>query len=113
MPFLKLTIRPGISRDNTSYTNEGGWYAGDKVRFRSNMPQKIGGWKKYGPTTFLGVCRQMWNWVTTFGDNLLALGTNSKVYLEAGGYYNDITPLRASTPTLTSPNTNNCISTSA
>jgi hypothetical protein len=112
MPFIKLQFKPGVNRDQTDYSNEGGWWEGDKIRFRSGYPEKIGGWQKSTPTPFIGVCRQMWNWITTFSDNLLGLGTNDKLYIEAGGYYNDITPLRTVNPTLSSPGTNNCIQTS-
>ena len=108
MPFLKLNFRPGVNRDQTSYSGEGGWYECDKIRFFSGYPQKIGGWIKATPNSFIGVCRQMWNWITSFGDNLLAVGTNVKVYIEAGGTFFDITPLRT---TLVSPATNNCIAT--
>ena len=104
--FIKLQFKPGVNRDQTNYSNEGGWYECDNIRFRSGYPEKIGGWAKTTPTAFLGVCRQMWNWVTTFSDDLLALGTNEKLYIEIAGNYNNITPLRA---TLTSPTTNNCI----
>jgi hypothetical protein len=92
MPFIKLQFKPGVNRDQTDYSNEGGWYECDKIRFRSGYPEKIGGWVKTTPTAFGGVCRQMWNWITTFNDNLLALGTDTKVYIENGGYYYDITP---------------------
>lgn len=106
MPFIKLQFRPGINRDQTNYSNEGGWYDCDKIRFRSGYPEKLGGWLKSTPNTFIGTCRQMWNWITSFSDNFLALGTNVKTYIEAGGYFYDITPLRAS---FTTPDTNNCI----
>ncbi len=92
MAFIKLQFRPGVNRDQTDYSNEGGWYECDKIRFRSGYPQKIGGWVKATPETYDGVCRQMWNWITTYSDNLLAVGTNEKVYIENGGYYYDITP---------------------
>jgi hypothetical protein len=92
MPFIKLQFKPGVNRDQTDYSNEGGWYECDKIRFRSGYPEKIGGWVKSTPTPFDGVCRQMWNWITTFNDNLLALGTDTKAYIENGGYYYDITP---------------------
>ncbi len=92
MAFIKLQFKPGVNRDQTDYSNEGGWYECDKIRFRSGYPEKLGGWVKSTPTAFDGVCRQMWNWITTFSDNLLALGTNDKVYIESGGYFNDITP---------------------
>jgi len=92
MAFIKLQFKPGVNRDQTDYSNEGGWYECDKIRFRSGYPEKIGGWTKTTPTAFDGVCRQMWNWITTFNDNLLALGTDTKAYIENGGYYYDITP---------------------
>lgn len=111
MPFIKLQFKPGVNRDQTDYSNEGGWYECDKIRFRSGYPEKLGGWVKASPTPFIGVCRQMWNWITSFSDNLLAVGTDEKVYIEAAGNYYDITPLRDTTPTLSNPNTNNCVNT--
>ena len=108
MAFLKLNFRPGVNRDQTSYSGEGGWYECDKVRFFSGFPQKLGGWLKTTPNSFIGVCRQMWNWITTFNDNLLALGTDKKVYIEVAGVFYDITPLRT---TLTTPATDNCVDT--
>jgi hypothetical protein len=108
MPLQKLQFKPGVNRDQTNYTNEGGWYQCDKIRFRSGYPQKIGGWLRYGTFTILGVCRQMFNWITTASDNVMALGTSKKLYLEIGGNLRDITPLRA---TFTSPDTNNCFDT--
>ena len=92
MAFIKLQFKPGVNRDQTDYSNEGGWYECDKIRFRSGYPEKLGGWVKATPTAFSGYCRQMWNWITTYSDNILALGTNEKVYLEIAGVYHDITP---------------------
>ena len=92
MSFIKLQFKPGVNRDQTDYSNEGGWYECDKIRFRSGYPEKIGGWTRATTNTFDGVCRQMWNWITSYSDNLLALGTDTKAYIENGGYYYDITP---------------------
>ena len=97
MPFQKLQFKPGVNRDQTNYTNEGGWYECDKIRFRSGMPEKIGGWLKATPNYILGTCRQMFGWITSYADNFLALGTNKKAYIEVGGYFYDITPVRATT----------------
>lgn len=98
MPLTKLTFKPGVNRDTTNYANEGGWYECDKVRFFSAMPQKIGGWVNAAAgSTVLGTCRQMWNWVTSYADNFLAVPTNEKVYIEVGGVFYDITPLRTTT----------------
>ena len=113
MAFIKLQFKPGVNRDQTDYSNEGGWYECDKIRFRSGYPEKIGGWVKATPRSYIGTCRQMWNWVTTYSDDFLALGTNEKAYIEAGGYFYDITPLRASSPTISTPNSDNCVYTSS
>ena len=109
MPLQKLQFRPGINREGTDYSNEGGWYACDKVRFRSGFPEKIGGWIRLSNDTFLGVCRALWNWVTLSGANLLGVGTNLKYYIEEGGDYNDITPIRATFTHASTPTTDNCI----
>ena len=97
MPFIKLDFKPGVNRDQTNYRNEGGWFACDKIRFLSGQPQKIGGWLQIFNDTFLGICRQMFGWITTNSDNFLALGTTKKVYIESGTTFYDITPLRATT----------------
>jgi len=117
MPLQKLQFRPGTNRESTNYGNEGGWYQTNKVRFRSGMPEKIGGWQKdagslspvigsvttniiYPSTgTLWGVCRSMWNWITLSGYNLLAMGTNLKYYIQngPGGNFYDVTPLRETT----------------
>ena len=102
MPLAKILFKPGIVRENTRYTTEGGWYDGDKVRFRQGTPEKIGGWRRLSNNTFLGACRSLWNWVTLGKLNLLSLGTNLKFYIENGAVYYDITPIR-STVTLTNP----------
>ena len=100
MPLQKKLFKPGVNRENTRYTTEGGWYECDKVRFRQGTPEKIGGWQRISATTFLGVCRSLWNWVTLGSQNLLGVGTHLKFYIENGGAYNDITPLRKPAATL-------------
>lgn len=93
MPLQKLVFRPGINKEGTNYTNEGGWFDCDKVRFRSGNAEKIGGWTRLSNNTFLGICRALWNWGTLSGSNLLGVGTSKKYYIEQGGEYNNITPL--------------------
>ena len=104
MPQKKITFKPGVNQENTRYVTEGGWYDCDKVRFRQGFPEKIGGWQQISPSTFLGVCRALWNWVTLTGLNLLGFGTNLKYYLEEGGAFYDITPLRYQTATVSLSN---------
>jgi hypothetical protein len=102
MPLSKVSLTPGVNREGTRYTNEGGWYDCDKIRFRQSTPEKIGGWTRVSAATFTGVCRSLWNWVTLGGQNLIGVGTHLKFYIENVGAYNDITPIRA-TVSLTNP----------
>ncbi len=97
MPLQKLQFRAGINRDSTSYTNEGGWFDGDKVRFRNGLPEKIGGWTKYSDTQFVGTCRALHTWTALDNTNFIGIGTSQKYYLNAGGTYYDITPIRLTT----------------
>ena len=102
MPLTKLTLKPGVNRENTRYTNENGWYESDKVRFRQGTPEKIGGWSRISTYTFLGVCRSLWAWLTLGSVKLIGVGTNLKFYICQGGEYNDITPNKT-VVTLTNP----------
>ncbi len=102
MPLQKLVLKPGINREGTRYTNEGGYYDGDKIRFRQGTPEKIGGWTRLSSSTYLGVARSLHNWVNLAGANYIGVGTHLKFYIEQGGAYNDVTPVRA-TVSLTNP----------
>jgi hypothetical protein len=105
MPLQKLQFRPGVNREGTDYSNEGGWFDCDKVRFRSGFPEKIGGWQQITNSQFLGVCRSLWIWLdgdAGAGNTYIGLGTSSKYYLYFGGTYNDITPI-VKTDILTNP----------
>jgi hypothetical protein len=106
VPLQKLQYRPGVNREGTTLANEGGWYDCDKIRFRSGYPEKIGGWTRLSSSTFIGVCRSLWNWITLKFFNLMGVGTELKFYIEYGGVYYDITPIR-STVVLTNPFTTN------
>jgi hypothetical protein len=97
MPLQKLQFRPGVNRETTSYSNEGGWFDCDKVRFRFGTPEKIGGWEKYSGKSFLGTCRALKPFVALQGESYLGVGTHLKYYINEGGGYNDITPIRETT----------------
>jgi len=105
MPLQKLQFRPGLNREGTDYSNEGGWYDGDKIRFRSGFPEKIGGWTQFSPNQYNGVCRSIWVWAdgdAGVGNLYTGLGTNTNYYIYFGGVYNNITPI-VYTSTLTNP----------
>ena len=102
MPLSKILFKPGVNKENTRYTTEGGWYECDKIRFRQGTPEKIGGWTPFSGATFQGVCRSLWNWSTLAGENLVGVGTNLYFYIVQGSSYYDITPIRK-TVVLTNP----------
>jgi hypothetical protein len=97
MPLSKLQFKPGVNREVTAYTNEGGWFDIDYVRFQKGFPEKIGGWQKRSSNSFLGTCRALHPWVSLNLDQYLGVGTHLKYYIDEGGYYNDVTPIRTTT----------------
>lgn len=97
MALRKLALKPGVNRENTRYASENGWYECNNVRFRQGTPEKIGGWTRISSSTFEGVSRSLWNWITLSGQNLIGVATNLKFYIENGGGYNDVTPVRTTT----------------
>jgi len=138
LPLQKLQFRPGVNREGTTLSNEGGWFDCDKIRFRSGYPEKVGGWQRDGglaaltePVTTLvatsglttaavppsgaywGVAKAMWNWINLTGYNLLAVGTNLKYYIQNsnGGAYNDVTPIRLTNATVANAFTTTNLST--
>jgi len=94
MPLAKYLFKPGVNKENTRYTTEGGWYDCDKVRFRQGNPEKIGGWTTFAGGVFLGICRSLGNWITLASLNLVGVGTNLKFYIMSGGAYYVISRIR-------------------
>ena len=103
MPLQKLVFKPSLYREGTAYSAEGYWYDGDKIRFRSGLPEKIGGWTQVSPTQFAGICRSLWTWVDLNSNVFIGVGTTSKYYIYSGGFYNDITPIYQTTTLGTNP----------
>ena len=95
MPLSKLQFKPGINKEGTNYSNEGGWFDGDKIRFRSGYVERIGGWVRVSNNKFTGIARKIYDFVTLASANLLFVGTEQKVFLEDSGVFNDITPIRS------------------
>jgi len=103
MPLQKILLKPGVNKENTRYTNEGGWYDCDKIRFRQGTPEKIGGWSRISSYTYEGTCRSLWSWASLAGITYVGVGTHLKFYIEAAGAYNDVTPIRLYSPALSGP----------
>jgi len=94
MPLTKLAFRPGIQKEITSYSNEGGWNDCDKVRFRAGFAEKIGGWQKFATNSYLGTARALHPFVGLDKSRYLGVGTSKKYYVHEGGAFFDITPVR-------------------
>jgi len=103
MPLQKVLLKPGVNKENTRYTNEGGWYYCDKIRFRQGTPEKIGGWQQISGYTYEGTCRSLWSWASLSGIVYIGVGTYKKFYIELGGAYNNITPIRTAKIGLSGP----------
>jgi len=86
MPLSKLQFKPGVNREITAYSNEGGWFDIDNVRFQKGYPEKIGGWQKRSTNSFLGTCRALHPWVSLDRDQYVGVGTNLKYYIDEGGF---------------------------
>jgi len=108
MPLIKLGFKPGVNRDRTNYSQEGGWWASDKIRFRQGFPEKIGGWEVETFDQYTGQARSLFTYVTLDGSILITIGTHKKIYVNAGTTLYDITPIRS---TRTTPDTDNCFAT--
>jgi hypothetical protein len=103
--LTKLKLQPGINRDDTNYTNTGGWFDSNFVRFRNGLPEKIGGWTRvYASQTALeGTCRKLYDWSSIIGTQYLACPTNIKFYVDNSSSIIDITPLRRSVTLANNP----------
>jgi hypothetical protein len=111
MALSKLVFKPGVNKDQTNYSSEGGWYEMDKVRFRSGFPEKIGGWVVSTSSQYVGAARSIFTWYTSDGGQPIGIGTNEKMYISTGGNLTDITPIRATYTHSTTPTTDNCLAT--
>ena len=103
MPLVKLKFRPGVDKEVTDYENTLGWFDTDKVRFRAGYPENIGGWTPYSSDSFIGICRTLLPWTSLDSSEYVAVPTSSKLYVEKGSSYEDITPIRASSTINTNP----------
>lgn len=95
MALTKLQFNPGVFHDGSRYSTSRAWSDSDKVRFRANFPEKIGGWQRSTTQAFVGTARNLFPFSDLTGNYFLGIGTNLKYYIERGGLLNDVTPIRA------------------
>lgn len=95
MPLTKIKFNPGVNRETTSYGNENGWFNSDLIRFREGRPEKMGGWERLSVNSVNGAVRSLKSWAALDGSKLMGVGTETKFYIESGGEYNDITPIKS------------------
>mgnify|MGYP003647882937 CR=1 FL=1 len=97
MALEKFIFRPGINREGTDYSNDGGWFDANFIRFRKGLPEKIGGWAKNTLNTFKSTARALHAWVDLEITKYLGIGATWKYYIKEGGNFYDVTPLRVTT----------------
>ena len=97
MPFAKFKFQPGINKEGTNYSNEGGWFDADKIRFRKGRPERIGGWQKNSGNSFIGTARKIHVYKDADQIQYNLIGTHKKLYVQQGNVFNDITPIRSTT----------------
>jgi hypothetical protein len=108
MALKKIVFAPGINRDRTNYSSTGGWYSGDKIRFRQGYPEKLGGWTTVNFDPYIGDASSLISYGTTDESSIVGIGTNQKIYVLVGTNLYDTTPIRA---TFTTTDTDNCFAT--
>ena len=97
MPYATFKLKPGVNREGTAFSAQGGWFDSNLVRFRKSFPEKIGGWEKEQTATYLGTARSLHAWVSLATTKYLSLGTTLKYYVKEGDNFYDVTPIRATT----------------
>jgi hypothetical protein len=95
MNLLPLKIPPGIVSDGTEYAAAGAWHSADRVRFRNNDPETIGGWTLFSESgAMLGVPRHARAFRGLVNERFFAVGTHTKFYIWIEDTSYDITPIR-------------------
>jgi hypothetical protein len=95
MPLTRVNFAPGIDKQNTTVGAEGRWVDCNNVRFRYQLPEKVGGWSSLVTDTIVGVARKMFPFVDLDGNRYVAIGTDKLLLLYFEGQLYDITPLDA------------------
>ena len=106
MPYVKLTPPAGVVTEITDYQAGMRYTDADKVRFRFDQPEKIGGWQKrdaFSSATFSGVNRNIFPHRDLVGTKFISYGTSTHVYTEYSNVLRDVTPFRTDTQALTNP----------
>ena len=93
MPLTRVNFAPGIDKQNTTVGAEGRWVDCNNVRFRYQLPEKVGGWSSLVTDTIVGVARKMFPFVDLDGNRYVAIGTDKLLLLYFEGQLYDITPL--------------------
>jgi hypothetical protein len=94
MPFIPITIPPGVVKTNSDFAATGRWIDMDKVRFTSGFPEKIGGIRKFFAGQFTGKARGARAWSASDGVQHLMWGTQNDLYVLRQGTKTRITPYR-------------------
>ena len=89
----KLSFKPGFHRESTKYAEEGSWFDGDRVRFRTGKPENMRGYSKYINTAIIGTPRDLVTWATNNTQKLIATGTEQRLNIVFNQIEYDVTPI--------------------
>jgi hypothetical protein len=99
----KIGFQAGINKQITPTGAEGQWVDCDNVRFRYQIPEKMGGWNQLGTLNeneLTGAGRGLHHFINSLSRKYAIIGTNRILYAFSGGVFYDIHPIQ-STTTLT------------
>ena len=94
MALIDFKVLPGIDKQNTESGAEFRWVDSDNVRFRYNLPEKVGGWSSLVSSSIVGVARRQFAFVDLDGNRYVAIGTDKFLLIYFEGQLYDVTPLK-------------------
>jgi len=95
MALIDFKVLPGIDKQDTESGAENRWVDCDNVRFRYNLPEKVGGWSSLISDTIVGVARREFAFVDLEGNRYIAIGTDKFLLIYFEGQIYDITPIKS------------------
>lgn len=97
MPFAALKLNPGVNAEYTPTLNEAGISDSQLIRFKDQLPQKIGGWERFYNNAVSGITRALHGWGDLAQVNRLAVGTTDFLGTINDGTLDTLTPQELTT----------------
>lgn len=97
MPYIPLTLPPGVVRKGSIYDSRGRWYDSNLIRWADGgVVQPWGGWAVLSGAGAAAVgskpVRGLFAWRRAAGTAFVAIGTYDKLFVYSAGTLSDVTP---------------------